>query len=87
METCPFCGAIMQHILESGDTKVPIYRCGTHYDLTSWSRTPICYKTEITALKEGLRKAIGQLERYNFWMPTAETTTMLPALRELVKEG
>jgi hypothetical protein len=43
---CPYCDAKMTHVLESGGTKIPIYACGSHYDLQVFYRTGQCIENE-----------------------------------------
>jgi hypothetical protein len=43
---CPYCDAKMTHVLESGSTKIPIYECGSHYDLQEFYRTDKCVENE-----------------------------------------
>jgi hypothetical protein len=47
---CPYCDAKMTHVLESGGVNfgviIPIYECGSHYDLQEFYRTDKCFENE-----------------------------------------
>ena len=43
---CPYCDAKMTHVLESNNLNIPIYACGSHYDLQEFYRTNKCLENE-----------------------------------------
>jgi hypothetical protein len=43
---CSYCDAKIVHVLESGGVKIPIYECGSHYDLQEFYRTDKCIENE-----------------------------------------
>lgn len=45
---CPYCKSIVLEIVESCGLKVPVYECGSHWDLQEFYRTSRCHEKEET---------------------------------------
>jgi hypothetical protein len=52
---CPHCDAKIALMLESNGLKVPVYECGSHYDLQVFYRTDKCYENEKLLHKGGAK--------------------------------